>query len=213
MGTSFRAYVGGLAAGAGTDLWYEMQVAVRSTRGYGGLPALAGALGITRKAIDNAGGIGLLRVTASGRFFEPAADGDLAVIVPDYRINEDSTGAELFDLVAFRIDNPSRTWIRTGYARALGLSNADAVRDATPIWRLPNDPPPPVLKLYRTPLSWLRAACDGSCILSPTWTEYVLGAIGRVLPEDDRHAHELHRELHGRPARLPQIVLPQERAA
>lgn len=219
-GAALDAYLGNLAAGGSADLLFEMRLTVRGTRHYGGLPALAGALGITHEAIKSAGGLGILKITTDlkitteGRYFEPAANGDghLAVIVPVYEINSDG-GAVLVDLVASRIDAPSRTWIRTGYARALGSWNADAIRDATPIWRLPSDPPLPVLMLYRTPLSWLRAACDGTCIINSTWAEYVLGGIGRVQPEDDGHARDLHRELTGRPTRLPQIVVPQERAA
>lgn len=210
----FNTYVGSLAAGGSADLWFEMQMAVRSTHHYGGLSALAGALDVTREAIRYAGGLGLLRIATTGRYFEPAAPGgDLAVIVPDYRIDEDGDGAELVDLVAFRVGNQSRTWVRTGYARALGAWNADAILDATPNWRLPNDPPPPVLRLYRTPLSWLRALCDGACILNPAWAEYLLGGIGRVQPEGDRHAHDFHRVLRKHPVSLPRIVVPREPAA
>ena len=123
------AYLGNLDAGGSADLLFEMQMAVRGTRAYGGLPALARVLGITHEAIKNAGGVGVLRITTEGRYFEPvAAGGDLAVVVPVYEIKDDG-GAELTDLVAFRIDAPSRTWIRTGYARALGLWLLDSLHD------------------------------------------------------------------------------------
>ncbi|MCH7656530.1 MAG: hypothetical protein IIC95_11215 [Chloroflexi bacterium] len=157
------------------------------------------------------GGVGVLRIATEGRFFEPAATGgDLAVIVPDYRIDEDG-GAELVDLIGFRINTPSKTWVRTGHTRALGSWHADAIRDAMPIWRLPNDPPPPVLKIYRTPLSWLRAACDGACILNTDWVDYVLSGVEAVVAENALHARHLHEALPKRG--LPKILLREERTA
>lgn len=194
----------------GPFLWEEMQAAVRLSRDYGGHRVLAELLGITREAIQRAGGLGLLRITTEGRYFEPAKHGgDLVAVVPAFELDIANSEPELVDLIAFRTSDPTQTWIRTGWARALGGWNGDLVRDATPIWRLPDDPPLPALKIYRTPLSWLRAACDGVCVLNPAWTEHVLAEIGRIQPEDVDHAHEVFRELRERPGSLPKIVVPR----
>lgn len=209
--TAFDAYLGQMAAHGRVDLWFEMRMAVRNTRNFGGLPALAEVLGVTRAAIQNAGGIGVFRVDTTGRYFGPAASGgDLVAIVPVFEIGPDGEAA-LVDLVAFRTNDPSRTWIRTGLARALGLWYADAIRAATPIWRLPSDPPPPVLKLYATPLSWLHAACNGACILNTVWVDYVLSGVEAVVAENALHARHLHEALPKRG--LPKILLREERAA
>ena len=87
--TSLEAYVGALAAGGGTDLWLEMQIAVHKTRDYGGLPALAEVLGLSpqvdRVTLRRLGGAVVYQISAKpGRLhFINALSGEIFTITPD----------------------------------------------------------------------------------------------------------------------------------
>ena len=182
----------------------EVLAAIRQAARRGAPGVLGEALGVDAGVVRNTG-IGLVSAGFYGDFWEPEEAGRRAVTVP---ILEDGV---VVDIVVFRLDAPHRWWVRSGYGKALGLDAADQVRAATPIWRLPNDPPPPPLPLYSTPLSWLQNGAAGVVILHPRWSDYVLGEIDSVIAEDSGHARDLHVALPKRG--LPKILLREERAA
>lgn len=182
----------------------EVLEAIRQAARRGPPDILGDALDVDAGVVRSTG-IGLVRAGFHGDFWEPEEAGQTAVTVP---VLDD---AVVVDIVVFRLDAPHRWWVRSGYGKALGLDAADEVRAATPIWRLPSDPPPPALKLFETPLSWLRATCDGACILNTVWVDYVLSGVEAVVAENPCHARQLYTALPRRG--LPKILLREERAA
>ena len=182
----------------------EAIAAIRTAARRGPPDILGEALGVDA-AVVRGTGIGLVSAGFHEDFWEPEEAGQTAVTVP---VLED---AVVVDIVVFRLDAPNRWWVRSGYGKALGLDAADQVRAATPIWKLPNDPAPPPLPTYSTPLSWLRNGAAGAMILHEKWADYVLGGIDAVVAEDRDHAHDLHAALPKRS--LPKILLREERAA
>ena len=68
---------------------------------------------------------------------------------------ENPVEAPLADLLAFRLDDPGRWWLRRGTPDlVLGKDQlADALATGAPI------------HLHETPLDWLRAECRGACLL------------------------------------------------
>ena len=119
-------------------------------------------------------------------------------------------GDDFIDLIAFRLDRPGRWWVRTGSGVALGMAAIDAAADAAPLWKLPGEAPPPILNLYQTPLSWLRAGGGGAVILNPRFYAYLLGGIGQIQAEDEHHARQLHNA--GRRSNFPRILLAKRAA-
>ena len=166
----------------------EAFTAIRLAARRGPPTTLAEAIDVSVVSILSAA-VGLVRADTFGDFWEPSEDGQLFLTVP-------AIGwSEVVDLVVFRLDTPERWWVRTGYAKALGLDDAAIVRAATPIWRLPGDPLPPSLPVFATPLSWLRNDAAGVVILHEKWAEYVLGGIDAIIAEDSNHARHLHAAL------------------
>lgn len=199
----FAAYLGGLEAHGGVDLHVELKEAKRQVSDHGGYAILTQALGIPRTAIVEAGGLGLLRVTTvrenedapiESRYFVPASAEDknsqLALIVPVWN----DQGGDLVDLLAVRTDQPSRFFVRNGYARCLGEWNAAEVRNATTLWALPDDVHPSLV-LSPNPLTWLRGDCAGVCILHKAYLGSVLTGIRSVVAHNERHAAALHKLL------------------
>ncbi len=110
-------------------------------------------MGIPRRIIFGARhylGAGRITTTSAG-VFEFHDDGELALIVPE-GVPEWPGWAEVHDLIAFKLDSPTRWWRRRGDADLLGAFNI------TP-WRLSP------LVIHETPLSWLQAGADGICIV------------------------------------------------
>ena len=114
---------------------------------------------------------GLARIKpARDRRFEFAEDGLTAVIVPAYDTIPGLVGArakrhveELVDLVAVDLDQPDRYWRRRGEALVLGNAYLEVAGETCA--------PVPV---FRNPMSWLRAAGGGVCILDWTWARDLL---------------------------------------
>ena len=110
--------------------------------------------GIPKSALYHPSGLrGLFGVTlieTSGRFFQPCSDGKGALIVPVFEYQSEAP----VDLLAFRLDDPGRFWLRTGDAVVLGRETVEraALFNETVI-------------VHPTPLDWLRADCFGVCIL------------------------------------------------
>lgn len=84
----------------------------------------------------------------AGGLFDIIDDGEVAVIVPAGWW--DGLNWQIEDLVAFKLDCPGRWWRRLGVAEILG--------------DVPHGPVFP-LRLYDTPMGWLRARGAGACIV------------------------------------------------
>ncbi len=117
-------------------------------------------LGVTREAVHRCGGLGWVRVSTTGRLYQPADAGDVAIIQPVwagpapsiYQAVEDPL---LDDLIAWHPDNPTRWHYRLGTPGAvLGADNLDlAHSEGWPI------------TFELTPLAWLLAGCRGAVLL------------------------------------------------
>ena len=115
-----------------------------------------------------------------GGLFDIADVGDPAVLLP---VGEwGGLNWKLEDLVAFYLDRPGRWWRRLGAVQVLGAENIA---------------PEPVvpLRLHDTPLSWLRAAARGACVID--W---------RVDPERFLYAGPIEAESHSLKARLERRI-------
>lgn len=204
---NFEAYIGQLASRGRLDLHIELKEAMEHGTEFGGFSVLTE--GITRRAIERCGGLGVMKITTTGRTFAPAIDDDegavSAVIVPVW---EPDLG--LVDLMAFRRHRPALFFARIGYAKCLGGWFADDVRSRTTLWALPSDIHPS-LPLFPNPLSWLRAGCQGTVLLHQAWISHVLTGIRSVTAHNERHAASLCRLLTWPGA--PKIYLRQHRKA
>ena len=120
---------------------------------------LVGA-GITFEAMLRAGDLGVERITTTGRLYMPAPDGFPAVIMAIWSPAPPSIycaveNPEVIDLIAFRADDPGRWWYRIGGS---GLILGEDHYLAAAIEEVP-------IKVFDSPLSWLRGNCEGACIL------------------------------------------------
>lgn len=207
----FDAYLGQLAAHGHLDLHTELREAMRRVSDFGGFSVLTEALGITRAAVGQSGGLGVMKISTSGRHFTPVAThgagGAVAVILPVW---EPDLGGDLVDLLAFRLDRPALFFLRTGYAKCLGRSSADDVRSNTTLWDLPGEVHPS-LALFPNPLIWLRADCQGTVVLNPAWLSYALEGVRAVSAHNERHMAALYKLLAWPGA--PKIFLRQQREA
>lgn len=214
--TGFDEYLGQVAAHGRPDLHIELKEAMRQVADFGGYAALTKALGIPRTAIEECGGLGIMRTRASGRYFKimgprgHGADGvvaDAAVIVPVW---QPDLGGDLVDLLALRLDHPAQFLVRTGAAKCLGMGFADDARSKTTLWALPGDIHPS-LTLFPNPLIWLRGNCQGTALLHETWVEHTLCGVRSVTAYNERHARALN-DLFTWPS-APTIFLQRPRKA
>ena len=91
--------------------------------------------------------------------------------------------AEMNDLVAFKLDSPTRWWRRRGDVDLLGAFNI------TP-WRLSP------LVIHETPLSWLQAGADGICIVDWALDPIArLGVVGHLEAENQVLKRQLERRI------------------
>ncbi len=126
------------------------------------------------------GGVFLVPVRPDRAWFDVDPDGVEAAVCqargPD--------SVEVVDLVAWSLDNPARWWTAIGAAVVLG--EAVAHNPATGFGGAP-------LRLFRHPLRWLQAGCDGAVILDPArGGRWLLDLpVAAVAAEDDAHAAEL----------------------
>ena len=133
--------------------WVAATAAVRQAH----LDALA-AVGVTGRAIVAAGLFGVAPATfgPSPRggfpgYWDLQADGRPAVVLPVLE------GGALVDLVAWRTSAPEDWRLRTGHGLVLGR---DAMLEAEVAGGS--------LRVFATPLEWLRAECKGAVVLD--WT-------------------------------------------
>jgi hypothetical protein len=113
---------------------------------------------------------------------EADEDGKSAAVIEVYGEDDET----VVDLCSWPSDNPDSFATIFG-AEALGLARASNA--AT--WSFGG-----ALNLYRTPLRWLQAGCQGCVVLDhrlvPTW----LGTVpGPIQAEDYEHARQLHQWL------------------
>ena len=153
-------------------------------------PMLTTCLGI-----DGMFGVSRVRTYQDGSY-EPAEDGVGAIIIGVIEYDE------LVDLLAFRTTDPSRWWLRLGLAVYLGEEKVDyAAFMGTS------------LRLFSTPLSWLRAGCTGSVILDWRFGRSLLFDVSEIIPENLQHGEEVERRLRQRDPALPRISISIRRAA
>ena len=116
--------------------------------------------GITFEAMLRAGDLGVERIATTGRLYTPAPTGFPAVIMAVWSPAPPSiyTAVEnplIVDLLALRLDQPSRWWSRVGEP-GLVLGEAKylgAVETGAP------------LKVFDSPVAWLKGGCDGAVFL------------------------------------------------
>ena len=133
---------------------------------------------------------------AGGGQYVPDPNGGRALVVPVY------DGDELVDLVAFHTITPERWLLRHGAGWALGLEGSvERYR-----W---GDP----LPMHKTPLDWLKAGCDGLCVIDWEAPEVrTLTDFPRLLIRDEALKRRTIAAL-TKPSRLPQIIKDMPLAA
>ena len=128
---------------------------------------LAGA-GITFQAMLRAGDLGVARIATCGQLYMPAPDGFPVLTMAAWSPAPPSIycaveNPVIMDLIAFRTDAPATWWYRLGN---LGLVlGEDRYLDATETGA--------PLKVFDSPLAWLRSNCDGTVFLDDVearWT-------------------------------------------
>ncbi len=116
--------------------------------------------GISFEAILRAGDLGVERIATTGRIYTPHPGGFPAIIMAIWSPAPPSIycsveGPEILDLLALRLDKPETWWRRVG---ELGLVlGEDRYLEATQ-----TSAP---LKVFDSPLAWLRSGCQGSVFL------------------------------------------------
>jgi hypothetical protein len=116
--------------------------------------------GVTSAAWIAAGHLATPRITITGRLFTPDPFGAPAFVLPVYdgepvgEINPDPS-VPLVDLLAFRLEEPERWWLRAGVPHL--VLGKDQFVEA-----MQNGPHGPICP---SPLAWLQAGCEGFCPL------------------------------------------------
>ncbi|MCW6509690.1 hypothetical protein [Lichenifustis flavocetrariae] len=132
------------------------------------------------------------------RFFEPDPTGKLAAWT---EVRDEHS--ETIDAVAWSIRRPDKIVTLLGRASVLGAEWA-----ADPISYMGGLP----LRVFRTPLNWLKAKCEGVAALDTMRTARFLLDVptSRIAAEDDQHAREI---VHARHALMDRqsIVVPQRK--
>jgi hypothetical protein len=125
--------------------------------------------------------------------YAPSDEGAPHLVLPVF---EDG---ELVDLVAFTAQQPLAWLLRLGTGWSLGL--IDGLERHS--WQ-------EEVRLWASPLDWLRADCDGLCVLDWTAPEVLeLARLPSIRCQDKTLAERL-REALSRPYRLPTITYGQE---
>ena len=125
--------------------------------------------------------------------YAPSSEGVPHLILPVFE------GGELVDLVAFSSEQPLAWLLRLGSGWSLGL--LDGLERHS--WEQE-------VRLWASPLDWLRADCAGLCILDWSAPEvFELSRLSNIRCQDKRLAGRL-REALSRPYRLPGITFGEE---
>jgi hypothetical protein len=142
------------------------------------------------------------RIAPEGTHWRPDSDGIEALVVAVWAFApRDADGRwvtdnQVVDLVAFRPAEPSRWWVRTGFATCLGE------------WSIPTLSDDPV-HVWRTPLAWLRAGTSGICILDPSAARDVLLRCSAIVAEEVEHGREIRAIMQTSPIALPPIFVTE----
>ncbi len=124
--------------------------------------------GITFEAMLRAGDLGVERIAYAGRLYTPSPAGFPAVILAIWSPAPPSIycaieDPEILDLITFRTDDPGRWWHRIGEPDL--ILGEDRYLDATQTGA--------PLKVFESPVAWLRGGCGGCVILDDAearWT-------------------------------------------
>jgi hypothetical protein len=112
-------------------------------------------------------------------------EGTPAIVIEVLGEDDETT----IDLCGWPLDQPESFATMLG-ADALGMANV--VNPAS--WSFGH-----VLEVYRTPVRWLQARCDGCVVLDHRYVPAWLGqALGPIQAEDLAHARQLHAWLNPR---------------
>jgi hypothetical protein len=149
-------------------------------------------MGVSGEAYVRAGCLGVQRIATTGRFYEPDPHGEIAFI---QGVSSDDVG--LVDLIAWRGGNPDQWWFRHGRAWALGETDICNAR----FWFKP-------LRLWRSPLTWLKGGCNGGCVLDDRAALFHLVDIPEIIAEDVAHGRHLKKLLTPPSPPTPNIVVP-----
>lgn len=124
--------------------------------------------GITFQAMLRGGDIGVERINANGRLYVPSPTGFPTLLLAIWSPAPPSIYCavkcpEIVDLIAFRTDDLGRWWYRLGEpGLTLGENHyLNAIAEEAP------------LKVFDSPLAWLRGDCDGCVFLDDAevrWT-------------------------------------------
>lgn len=135
-------------------------------------------LGVTGAAIAKAGLVGTARIETGRKFWQPEEAGKPALIVP---VSPDGTFGGIVDFVALQTANPRKWWVRSGLATMLGFWNLEEAAHFDH-----------QLVVHATPLDWLRADCEGVCIVD--WRSFLpfhLSGITKVYCPDQMTGERL----------------------
>ena len=150
----------------------------------------------TPAGIAGAFGVATIQTSPDGTY-EPAHTGTGAIVIGVH-----GPDLELVDLCAFHPASPGCWHLRLGLAEFLG---AEAVDKAAFLREF--------LKLYRTPLLWMRGGCQGACVLDWRIARTVLLSVPELVAEDLDHGEEMERRLRERDPLLPRISIQIGKAA
>ena len=129
---------------------------------------------------------------AHGPFFEFDPGGSPAIIHPVME------GGEPVDLLAYMPHRPHHFRVLLGSCPLLGIDNMG-------VWSEP-------LRLWRTPLEYLRASMGGAVVLSWPAARPLLSCCSEIVAEDVEHGAEIRKRL-TRPVAIPEISVPVQVAA
>jgi len=115
-----------------------------------------------------------------------------------------SDGRTPMDLCAWSLGDPRD--IRTLYGQCAVLGLSQAFDASTYIFDEP-------LVIHKTAQDWLRAGCDGACIITPRLAARTLMDVpGPIAAQDAGHAAALRKMIQA-PAERVKIVIPETRQA
>lgn len=156
------------------------------------------ALGVSWPTIANMGdrhyfGGSARVIDVDDGLYAPSADGEPHLILPVFERRN------LVDLIAFTSNKPLAWLLRLGLGWSLGLLDG-----------LEHHSGKDEVRLWATPLDWLRAGCDGLCILD--WSAPDVRELTRLsrIHCQNRALSEVLKEALARPNRLPEITYGED---
>jgi hypothetical protein len=172
-----------------------------------GLSDLCGALGVPpaqRSAVRYHGSLGalagILPAQLQGDHFNIVEGAPPAAILAAYHW----LGDPPIDLVAVRLDEPSKAYRLMGVADALGEEAVARARyDSCPSLRTE----PATLTIHANAIEWLRSGCEGCAILDHRRTPTILSGIDQYTTTAT-HAPKLYKALRQTPPDIGRVLAP-----